>query len=102
MSIWLGDEEEEEEAELVEEMEEVLRERGRMGRRWWMRWERVGQRGRVVVEEESGELPAEGNVGPGLLALLLLVVGLGRLLREERLRLWVGWWGVLGGDGRSK
>lgn len=83
-----------EEADEREEVVEVLRERGRVGRRWCMRWEAVGQRGRVDVggEEVGGVrvplllLPPEmllrlaGEREPRWLGL---VAGLGKLLRDE-------------------
>lgn len=54
--------------------EEVLRERGRVGRRWWcMRWEAVGQRGRVEV----------GGEEVGGVRVPVLLLPLERLLKLE-------------------
>lgn len=92
-----------------EEVEETLRERGRVGRRaWCRRWEAVGQWGVWGLAE--GLLVRLLARLPERLVLALrmrpgLVVGLGKLLSEEKLRplwVWDGLWGVLGGEGRSK
>jgi hypothetical protein len=50
----------------------------------------------LADDERLGGLPAEER-RPGLAR-----AGLEKLFREERLRLWVGRCGVLGGEGRSK
>jgi hypothetical protein len=64
------------EAEEEDAEEEVLRERGRVGRRWWcMRWEAVGQRGRVEVGGEE--------VGGVRVPMLLLLPLRERLLKLE-------------------
>jgi hypothetical protein len=85
-----ADDDEADAEEPAEEAEEVLRERGRVGRRW-MRWLAEGQRGRAEVGGlEVGvvlrlelvlllrlRVAGERAARPGLVA------GLGKLLREE-------------------
>jgi hypothetical protein len=65
------------EAEEEDAEEEVLRERGRVGRRWWcMRWEAVGQRGRVEVGgEEVGGVRVPVLLPPPLRERLLKLAG---------------------------
>ncbi len=67
-----------------EEADEVLRERGRVGRAWWwMRWVGVGQRLAGGEGVEGGEEDGEEVVEVWRAARLGLVAGLGKLLSDE-------------------
>lgn len=102
MSPAAGDEEPPDPVDDVDEVDDTLRDRGRVGRRT-TRCAAGGQCGVLLPSEPPGllvrletalELAERTSSG--------WVEGLGKLLREERLMLWVGSCGVLGGEGRSK